>query len=388
MLLFHDMDNILLFEHIDTYGARLRMEGITDFAKAIGWDVQRYEEHVDANSLAELTELWHPVGTILGPSAGHIEYDARLFSPETTVLLDSFPPKELERFATVITDSFAATEHVARELMNAPCAAYGFVPWPNKRVWCENRRYNFAKILAAKGMKLNVFSPSVEDLEIRQFQRELVPWLRSLPKPCGIYAANDRIGTYVLGACKLARIEVPFECIVVGVDNNAKVCEGENPTLSSVTLDFYRSGYRAAQLLHELVSGRRTDKPIESVPPLDFVRRNSSRVFLRTDRQVLQASELIRAKACQGLTAQDVFHLFPCSRRLAEIRFRKATGHSVLAEIRAVRIEMAKQLLRDPLRSLSIVAGLCGYKSDTTFRRIFKEATGYTLRAYQQKFHR
>ena len=369
------MDHLLLFQHFDSYGARLRMEGISAFAREIGWDVQCYEEHVDAASLAEIMALWHPIGAILGPSTGRIEYDARLFSPESTVLLDSFPPHGLERFATVITDSVAATERVARELLGAKCASYGFVPWNTKRLWCENRRHNFAKILAAQGRRLNVFEPSRQGMEIREFQRELVPWLKALPKPCGIYAANDRVGTHVLSACKLASVEVPFDCIIVGVDNNEKVCEGENPTLSSITLDFYGSGYTAARQLNALIHGRL---------PLEFVRRNSSRIFLQTDRDVLRASEIIRAQACEGLSAQDVFRVFSCSRRLAEIRFRKATGRSVLEEIRAVRIEKAKQLLKDPKRALSVVAGLCGYESDTTFRRIFKQETGMTLREYQQ----
>ena len=382
--MYQTMEHLLLFQHIDTYGARLRMEGISAFAREIGWDVQCYEEHVDAASLAEIMALWHPVGAILGPSTGRIEYDARLFSPESTVLLDSFPPHGLERFTTVITDSVAVTERVARELLSAKCASYGFVPWHTTRLWSENRQHNFAKILAAQGRRLNVFTPSRQGLEIRELQRELVPWLKALPKPCGIYAANDRVGTHVLSACKLACVEVPFDCIIVGVDNNGKVCEGENPTLSSITLDFYGSGYRAARQLNELIHGRLPDKPLISLPPLEFARRNSSRIFLQTDRDVLRASEIIRAQACEGLTAQDVFRLFTCSRRLAEIRFRKATGRSVLEEIRAVRIEKAKNLLRDPRRALSVVAELCGYESDTTFRRIFKEETGMTLREYQR----
>ena len=382
------MENVLLFQHVDSYGARLRMEGISAYAREAGWNVQSYEEHVNADSLAEISALWRPIGAIIGPSTGHVEYDTGLFSPESTVLLDCFPAEGLERYTTVITDSITATERVARELLTARCAAYGFVPWPNTRVWSENRRHNFAKILTAQGRKLNVFEPSRQDLEVREFQRELIPWLKALPKPCGIYAANDRVGTYVLSACKLAQVEVPFDCIVIGVDNNEKVCEGENPTLTSITLDFYGSGYLAAQKLDELVHGRLPDKPIISLPPLEFVRRNSSRHFLQTDRDVLRASEMIRARACEGLTAQDVLALFPCSRRLAEIRFRKATGRSVLEEIRAVRIERAKQLLKDPHRALSVVAGLCGYESDTTFRRIFKEATGMTLREYQLSLRR
>lgn len=378
------MDTILLFQHVDSYGARLRLEGITDFAREAGWNVQSYEEPVNASQLAEIKSFWNPVGAILCPNNGIEEYNANLFSPNSTVLLDSFPPVGMERFSTVITDSSRVVELAARELLGTRCASYGFVSWPNRRMWSENRRFTFKKLLARQGIKVREFKPSSPNLIMQDLQQEMARWVQDLPKPCGILAANDRIGTHFLGACMMAHVIVPFDCIVVGVDDNDKLCESVNPTLSSVGLDFKASGYRAAQMLYQMLRGQLKDRPIESIPPVGFARRNSSRVFLQTDRQALQASEMIRAKACSGLEAKDVLALFPCSRRLAEIRFRKATGHSVLDEIRAVRIENAKRLLANPFQRLDAVAEQCGYESDTTFRRVFKQETGLTMREYQQ----
>ncbi|MGN0855458.1 MAG: substrate-binding domain-containing protein [Kiritimatiellia bacterium] len=378
------METILLFQHVDSYAARLRLEGITDFAKEVGWNVQAYEENVDARQLAEIQSFWHPVGAILSPYNGIEEYDASLFSPESTVLLDSFPPAGMEKFATVITDSSRVAELAARELMQSDLAAYGFVPWPQRRIWSENRFFTFSKIMARRGIKPQAFAPSRPGLSMQELQQEMGRWVRALPKPCGVLAANDRIATHFLNACRIAGVEVPFECVVVGVDDNDKLCEGVNPTLSSIGLNFRASGYRAAEMLHALLHGRLDGKPIESTPPTGFTRRNSSRVFLKTDRAVLQASETIRAKACSGLSSREVLSIFPCSRRLAEIRFRNATGHSILGEIRAVRIENAKRLLANPRQRLDAVAGECGYRSDTTFRRVFKAETGMTLRQWQK----
>lgn len=382
------MDTILLFQHVDSYGARLRHEGITDFAKEVGWAVQSYEEPVDAVKLEQIRAFWNPIGSILSPNNGIEEYNASLFAPCRTVLLDSFPPVGMERFCTVITDSCTVVELAARELLATRCASYGFVSWPTRRMWSENRRITFAKILATHGMRLREFKPSHSDISQQDLQQEMVTWVQSLPKPCGVLTANDRIGTHFLSACLMAHVEVPFECIVVGVDDNDKLCESVNPTLSSVGLDFKASGYRAAQMLYQLLHGQLQDHPIVSIPPIGFTRRNSSRVFLQTDRHALQASELIRAKACRGLEARDVLSIFPCSRRLAEIRFRKATGRSVLDEIRAVRIENAKRLLKNPFQRLDAVAEQCGYESDTTFRRIFKQETGLTLREWQRQERR
>ncbi len=378
------MDTILVFRHVDAYGARLRLEGIYAFAHEVNWNVQSYEERFTEQDLKALRDFWHPVGTILSPNDGRDEYDAALFSPDDTVLLDSFPPNGLERFPAVITDSFSVTEVAARELIGSQCACYGFVPWLHTRIWSENRRLNFARILAREGLRLHEFRASNEDIDVRRFQQELMAWLKALPKPCGILAANDRVGDNVLRACHLADISVPFDCRVVGIDDNATVCNDAIPSLSSVGLDFKQSGYKAAQMLFDLIHGKPLGQPIVSIPPFGFTRRGSSRVFHQTDRLVLKASELIRAKACDGLQARDVLALFPGSRRLAEIRFRKATGHSVLDEIQAVRIEHAKKLLRNPYQRLDAVAEQCGYASDTTFRRIFKKETGQTLREWQK----
>ena len=379
------MDTILFFQRNDTYAARLRLEGLSAFAREIGWHVQVYTERFDRAALNEVLDFWRPVGTVLSVNDRQSEFDASLFDPARTILLDCFPPRRIARaFSGVFTDSPAAVELAARELAAKDCRDYGFVPWSVPYAWSENRLNHFASLLARLHRRLHVFAPSREGLAVKETQRELIAWLRALPKPCGILAANDRAADNLLTACLLAHVSVPFECAVVGVDDEVTVCEGTNPTLSSVRLDFKESGYRAGALLAELVAGRLAARTAVTVPPLGLVRRNSSRTFLRTDRFALTASEVIRAKACDGLAARDVLAVFPCSRRLAEIRFRNATGHSVLDEIRAVRLERAKKLLRNPQCDLAAVANLCGYASTPTFARIFKAATGMTMSAYRR----
>ena len=80
----------------------------------------------------------------------------------------------------------------------------------------------------------------------------------------------------------------------------------------------------------------------------------------------------------------EVLKLFPYSRRLAEMRFLEATGNTIQEEIISVRIAHAKHLLLNPFMRLDAVAAQCGYESDTTFRRIFKRETGFTLREWQK----
>ena len=79
--------------------------------------------------------------------------------------------------------------------------------------------------------------------------------------------------------------------------------------------------------------------------------------------EVLAALDLIRREACNGLKAKDVFACFPCSRRMAEIRFRAATGKSPLEAIQEIRRAKAEDLLKDPTRDRTAIANLCGYSS-------------------------
>ena len=121
--------------------------------------------------------------------------------------------------------------------------------------------------------------------------------------------------------------------------------------------------------------------------PLRVVRRASTRVLARHDAEVAAALEMIEANACTGLTAAKVVRLFPCSRVYAEMRFRKATGQSILEAIQAVRLERAKELLRNPNQQLKSIADFCGFKSQNALCKFFLKKTGKTMSAWRAAPH-
>jgi LacI family transcriptional regulator len=60
----------------------------------------------------------------------------------------------------------------------------------------------------------------------RQLQvRRVAGWLKSLPKPVGLFACNDMCARQVLNACQDAEIKVPDEIVVLGVNNDEVLCE-------------------------------------------------------------------------------------------------------------------------------------------------------------------
>ena len=107
------------------------------------------------------------------------------------------------------------------------------------------------------------------------------------------------------------------------------------PTLSSVQVDFERAGYLAARALDERLR-RRVAPQVETFGALLTVRRESTRGYGRRAPKILEAIAYIRAHACDGLTADAVVTQIGGSRRLAELRFREAAGHSIHDEIESV----------------------------------------------------
>ncbi|MBQ0032346.1 MAG: helix-turn-helix transcriptional regulator, partial [bacterium] len=114
-----------------------------------------------------------------------------------------------------------------------------------------------------------------------------------------------------------------------------------------------------------------------------FVRRMSSVRGRAVDVRMAKAIEYIRLNACNGISAEDVAREMGCSRRLADLRFREALGHTVFDEIRAVRIERVKVLLAKPGQEVFAIPDLCGYSSLADLCRDFKKRTGQTLRGWR-----
>ena len=80
-------------------------------------------------------------------------------------------------------------------------------------------------------------------------QQRLAAWLRGLPKPLGLMACNDVRARHVLEAGRTIGVRVPEDVALIGVDNDEVFCALAAPSLSSIVLDTYQTGYAAAALL-------------------------------------------------------------------------------------------------------------------------------------------
>jgi LacI family transcriptional regulator len=115
------------------------------------------------------------------------------------------------------------------------------------------------------------------------------------------------------------------------------------------------------------------------------VRRESTQGAGRREPHVLEAVEIIRREACDGLTPTQLAARLPGSRRLLDLRFREAMGHSVMDEILHIRLERVFDLLRRPNMPISAIADFSGFGSLRALDKLFRSRYGCSLRAWRKR---
>jgi LacI family transcriptional regulator len=182
----------------------------------------------------------------------------------------------------------------------------------------------------------------------------------------------------LLDACRSAGIRVPDDVAVVGVDNDALLCELADPPMTSVAPDTHRTGYMAAELLERMLQGRRTPGAVHLVAPLGVVTRRSSDALAIDDPDVSSSLRFIREHACEGIRIADLLRRTPISRRILEARFKQLLGRSPHQEIMRCKIERVKELLRDTDLPLKAIAKKIGVAHTEYLSVTFKRMTGQT----------
>lgn len=250
--------------------------------------------------------------------------------------------------------------------------------------WSTWREKHFAAHLALSGHACAVFRPQGPGGDVAAEARELTRWLQDLPKPVGIMAGYDIRGEQILNACRAAGLAVPDEVAVIGVDDDALLCELASPPLSSVIPNAHRAGYEAAELLDRLMAGKKVAAAARLISPLGVAARQSTDVLAVDDRDVARAVQYIREHACEGINVSDVLRVVPLSRRVLEQRFQRLLGHSPHGEILQVRLNRVKQLLSQTDLPLYVIAERTGFEHIEYLSVVFKRETGSAPSAYRK----
>lgn len=301
---------------------------------------------------------------------------------------------EVPGLVNVVADSETIGRMAAEHLLSCGFKQFAYCGLDlaplEKASWSQLRFQSFSRRIREAGFPCHAYSGvGTARSSWQQERRALARWLQSLPKPVGLMACNDDRAQQVVEACKLARVSVPDEVGVIGVDNDEVVCGLSDPPLSSIGVNFERAGYEAARALDQLLHGVRSVPQRIIVLATHVLVRRSTDFVAADDVHLAKALRFIRdsAKHCGG-GVDDVAAAAGLSRRALEKRFRNILGRSVLQEIRRMRTDQIARLLAETDMTVAQVADLLGFADLQHFARYFRAGKNMSPLAYRRAYGR
>ena len=358
--------------------ARLYENVLNGIRRRIGTDfeLQTVDYEVNKATLKKLLRFWNPAGCIYVGAEGLGKISHAAFGRVPVVYMDRTPLSDDPRL-DVVQDYEENGQIAARELIQPELSGYAYVGYKIKTHWSQARGRAFREAIRLNGKECRMFDESNANGDrLKHLER----WLIDLKKPIGVFAANDLTADEVLTICKRNQIPIPDEVSLLGIDNVTEICEKASPKISSIASDFEQGGWLCADLLLERICKPNMRKGLRKYPSLGVVTRASTCKTHGFSKQILRAINDIRARACEGLSVDDVATSMGCSRRMAEMRFRQATRMTIKDAITDARLDRAKVLLKDKNMPLSKIVTGCGYGTENAFRIAFKKKFGITLR--------
>jgi len=176
----------------------------------------------------------------------------------------------------------------------------------------------------------------------------------------------------------------PEQLAVMGVANDPSLGELAIPPLTSVDENPQEIGYQAAALLERLMEGEPAPDESIRISPRGVVARRSTDVLAIENQEVVQAMRLIREHACDGILPRDVVGQISTSRTTLAKQFREAIGRTIGEELRRLRVERVKELLRSTPLPIKQVARRAGFQQVEYMTRVFHRLTGQTPAQYRK----
>jgi LacI family transcriptional regulator len=292
----------------------------------------------------------------------------------------------LRSISEIRPDAYRIGRMAAEHLLDRGFRRFGFCGYPREN-WSCWRGEGFIGRLKEAGFECEVYQPPGKKpcLAWNREQPAVSAWLQSLQKPAGVMATNDVRGRQVIEACAIGGIHVPDDIAVIGADDDHILSAFSNPPLSSIALNAEQGGYRVAELLDGMMSGRVKKRQLLLVEPLWVVARPSTDVVAIEDRDVAMAVMFVRDNARRAIGVQDVVRHSAVSRRTLEIRFQKSLNRSIREEIQRVRLNLVRQLLFETNLSIAKIADCTGFSGQNYLSDVFHRETGMTLAAYRRE---
>jgi LacI family transcriptional regulator len=249
------------------------------------------------------------------------------------------------------------------------------------------RRLGFESTVVAAGRRFHeLVCPHQGPTEVLKPQ---LAWLRrQLPDcsfPLGVFTEGDLWGVELIHVCQQLGLAVPGQVAVVGVDNDPLAVDVAPVPLTSVDTNLRGLGFRAAELLDQILSGAQPPTTPILIPPIGVVQRQSSDVLAVDDSDLAAAIRYIHDRFRQPITVDDVAAQTTTSRRRLYGLFADHLGRTISAEITRCRVELAKQLLQQTGLKVGAIAERAGFGNAVQMTKVFTRELGLGPARYRRE---
>jgi len=373
----------VLVETDNSWGREV-IQGIASYAKqcAPNWDL--LIDPRDRQGRLHLPAGWKGDGVIARFSSKTLVNQVRK-TKVPTVDVDTFMLNQ-KWMGHVITDDDERIRLVLEHLKERGFDKLAFYAPPSRSYSGERER---ALRKAASSISFDYVTykpgyPANKKIGWSDRQQYVSKWLKSLPRPIGVFAADERCGRQLAEICHWEGIRVPEDIAIICGRTDELMCNVTEPALTSVVLASDRLGYEASEILQSMIQGRKPPAKPRLIKPVSVIPRQSTDILAIDNTLLADAIRYIRVHATQGASVEDVLEQVPISRRTLEMQFRSLLGRTPAEEIRRVRLTRAKLLLAQTDLSIGEVAHACGFSGAARLSVSIRQAIGVTPREYRR----
>ncbi len=246
--------------------------------------------------------------------------------------------------------------------------------------YSDERGVGFVAAAEEAGLSVHCFDmAAASDQEVCDLE---LPRLR--PRS-GVFAANDILARTLMHFTEHPLQRIPLHFALLGVDDDPMQRALCPLPLSSIELDGRQVGYRAMERI--LARIHNPELPLETirVPPLRLHTRHSTDIYALEDELAARTLEVMDEHLQDLPDVAGLIDLLHVPRRTLEQRFRKATGRTLARELAILRIERARDLLRNSSDTVEEIAQSVGLPEARMLWMLFKRHCEETPSAYRKR---
>lgn len=274
---------------------------------------------------------------------------------------------------TVASDNELVGRMAGRHLLELPAKSVAYYG-SSRHDSSPARLKGFRMACAGEKVRTLISETSLENPK----PKELIAWLKGLPKPAAVFAFNDYFAAQAANASKALGFDIPGDIRICGVDNDRIAQSWTEVPLTSVDLDEKRIGFRAGEIVHEILLGGKPTTLIHLIPPSGIVVRSSTTREATSNPELNRAIEILKQHAFEDSNIDEIATKAGLCRRKMERLFRDHLNSTPYAEITSIRIKKAKELLQTTHLTIQDIAEQTGFSEARRLCIVFKSHVGVT----------